>query len=336
MNPSRFPGELFFSFMNCICCPEDTPCPSIAEEVAQVIYDYGNLLESIQHGVYFVSRECRITYWNKAAEEITGFISEEVVGSFCSDNILVHVDRDGRNLCTGYCPLAAAMNESAPDEMVVYLRHKDGHRLPVRVQAIPLRSTEGEIVGAAEFFSDVTSTSAMEMRMAELEELALIDPLSRLANRHRIESELEARFNEKNRYGLAFGLLFMDIDKFKQFNDNYGHQTGDKMIRTIAATITSISRPFDLLGRWGGDEILAIIRNVNLDLLVDIGERYRKLINHSCVRLEDVILCPTVSIGATLARKEDTPEVLIARADEMMFKSKKYGGDHLTFDRSSG
>lgn len=297
--------------------------------------NYENLLQNMIDGVYFVDKERRIEYWNKAAEKITGFSASEVVGSRCSDNILIHVDDNGNNLCEGMCPLAKTIEDGTSREAEVYLHHKNGYRVPVWVRVSPLTDESGTIVGGAELFTDSSPKAAMVQRVKELEELALIDALTRLSNRRHIESELEARFQEMKRYGLSFGILFMDIDHFKQINDTYGHDAGDRVLKSVADTLISIGRPFDQYGRWGGEEFIGIIRNVDLNALISAGNRCRVLIEKSYIPLNESAINVTVSVGATLAKEDDTAGSIIKRADGLMYKSKQGGRNRLTTDLST-
>jgi diguanylate cyclase (GGDEF)-like protein/PAS domain S-box-containing protein len=292
--------------------------------------DYQSLLANISDGVYFTDRNRSIIYWNKAAEEITGYRADEVVGHHCQDNILIHVDAKGRSLCKSLCPLAHTMQDLEPRQGHVFLHHKLGHRIPVHVRTTPLMDEKGELVGGAEFFTEERAHESMHQRIRELQHLALLDPLTELPNRYHLEIEIEARFHEMQRMGLSFGLLFMDIDHFKDFNDSYGHQTGDKVLQTVARTLRAATRPFDLVGRWGGEEFLGVIRSVNEDALVEIGERLRQLVGSSSVPYQQQRLQATISIGATLARAEDTMEGLINRADALMYTSKQNGRNRLT------
>lgn len=293
--------------------------------------DYPSLLSNIRDGVYFTDTDRRITYWNRAAERITGYGATEVIGHRCRDNILVHVDDEGHSLCRGRCPLAATMRDLQSREARVFLHHKQGHRLPVHVRCAPLTDSEGKLVGAAEFFTDISSEEAMQIRIKELENLALLDTLTQLPNRNHLIPELESRFQEQVRMGLNFGLLFMDIDHFKGFNDTYGHDTGDEVLRTVARTIKAAVRPFDLAGRWGGEEFICIVRNVAEErLLMDIGNRLRRLIAQSTVREGSRRLSVTVSIGATMALQTDNVENLVKRADRLMYESKENGRDQVT------
>jgi PAS domain S-box-containing protein len=120
---------------------------------------YATLLDNLYDGVYFVDRERRITFWNKAAERITGFTKAEVVGKRCADNLLRHVDNRGNSLCEGACPLSYTLNDSQPRSASVFLHHKDGHRLPVAIRVAPITDHQQKIVGAVEIFRDNSATS---------------------------------------------------------------------------------------------------------------------------------------------------------------------------------
>jgi diguanylate cyclase (GGDEF)-like protein len=252
------------------------------------IDSYERIVENLYDGLYFVDRDRVITYWNKAAEQISGFTANEVVGKSCSDNILTHVDSDGNNLC------------------------------------------DGNIVGGIELFTDISNQAANDLRVKELEKLALLDNLTQLANRNYIEREIQSRFEEKKRFNMPFGILFIDIDHFKKYNDIYGHPAGDEVLNFIANTFVANTRPFDLYGRWGGEEFIGIIRNINGKDLESLANRLRSLTENSYIIHENEKLYVTISIGATLANENDTIDTIIKRADTLMYKSKAAGRNCLT------
>jgi diguanylate cyclase (GGDEF)-like protein len=230
----------------------------------------------------------------------------------------------------GQCPLAFTMTDGQAREAEIYLHHRDGHRVPVFVRSSPLKTPEGTIMGGAELFTDISSADAIELRLKELEEMALLDGLTHLANRRYMERELATRFAEHGRMGILFGILFMDIDHFKKFNDTYGHDVGDKVIKYVADTLTKNSRPFDLVGRWGGEEFVAIIRNVSSRQLEQLGERMRVLVENSYLSVGGNRLSVTISIGATLIGDNDTAETVVKRADTLLYESKRQGRNRLT------
>jgi diguanylate cyclase (GGDEF)-like protein/PAS domain S-box-containing protein len=290
---------------------------------------YRRIMENLPDGLYIVDTGRNIMYWNPAAERISGFTSEEVLGNSCFGNILCHIDHAGANLCCGNCPLSVALAEG-PDQREIYLHHKDGHRVPVSVRTTPLTDEQGEVIGGVMIFTDLSSKAADGQRLKELEELALLDGLTRLANRPYLERELEARLEEKRRYGVPFGVMFMDLDNFKQVNDRYGHDGGDRVLRFVAGTFNANSRPFDVYGRWGGEEFVGIVRNVDDAAVKQMAQRLRKLVEKSFVIVGEERLQVTISIGATVAGESDTIETLMRRADSLMYHSKAAGRNRVT------
>jgi len=285
---------------------------------------FREILENVADGVYFVDRERRIVSWNRGAERITGFTRDEVVHTSCFEDRLRHVDGDGTALCTGHCPLVGAMQDGAPRSGQVYLHHKLGHRVPVEISVFPLRGAEGSIVGAVEIFRDVPSLNGATV-LEDLRRMALLDPLTELGNRRYAEISLGSRLHELARYGWPLGVLFLDVDHFKEINDRHGHATGDEVLRMVARTLRHAARASDFLGRWGGEEFLALLPNATDGEVRVAAERFRTLVESSALRLPSGLVGVTASIGATLARSDDTPETVVRRADVLMYEAKKGG-----------
>ncbi len=293
-------------------------------------FDIRDLIENLHDGIYFVDLERKIFRWNKSAETITGYPKSRVLGSCCADNLLMHVDSDGNKLCVDMCPLAQTMKDGQTREAEAYLHHRDGHRVPVWIRTTPLRDGQGQIMGAAELFSDLSQKEATALRLKELEQLTLLDSLTQLANRRYLESEIKSRLSESIRCGLRFGVLFFDVDHFKQFNDTFGHEAGDLALQAISRTLTSTARSYDLYGRWGGEEFVGVIRNVDRQGLLAIGERCRKMVEHTQVDLGSNRQQVTISIGASVAEPGDDIHALIKRADQLMYQSKAGGRNRIT------
>ena len=292
---------------------------------------YARILDNLHDGLYFVDEKRVVTYWNKGAERISGFTSVEVVGKSCADNVLTHVDHGGKCLCRSSCPLAATIADGRERETEVFLHHKDGHRVPVFVRVSVLKDETDKVIGGIELFTDLSNLHINDARVQELEKLALLDNLTQLANRNYLERELRARFAEMKRLKVPFGILFIDIDHFKRFNDTYGHDVGDKVLQLVAATFVNNSRPFDIYGRWGGEEFVGIFRNINSDDLTLAGNRLRLLIEHSYLMHAEQKLSVNISLGATLAKEGDCIEELLKRADTLLYASKEQGRNRLTF-----
>lgn len=291
---------------------------------------YRMLLENISDGVYFVDSERRITYWNKGAERLSGYTAGEVQGKCCKDNILSHIDGEGTKLCEERCPLSQTISDGQPREAEIYLHHKNGHRIPILMRTSPIREPGGRIIGAVEIFRDNTAGLAARQKIADLKKVALFDYLTGVGNRKYVEMNLDTRLNEMHRYSLSFGVLFIDVDKFKDVNDTYGHYFGDRVLTMVANTLSLNLRPFDIIGRWGGDEFLAVLINIDGKQLYSIAERLRILVEGSGISIGSSDIGVTVSIGATLARADDSPHSLWKRADSLMYQSKADGRNTVT------
>ena len=288
------------------------------------------LAASIPDGVYFVDLKRNILYWNQGAERISGYPAEEVTGHCCHENILVHVDDKGCQLCVDKCPLVHTLETGEMQEGSVYLHHKDGHRVPVAVRMAPVRNPAGEIVGGVEIFKDATEQLASLQRLEELKQQALRCPLTKVGNRAFVEQILQNTFDEFGHQGWAFGVIFVDVDHFKRFNDNYGHEMGDRVLKMVADTMSRALRCFDSIGRWGGEEFVVITPNVTAEALTSIAERLRALVETSFIQHGDQQLQVTISVGAALCASGDTQESLVARADSLMYQSKHSGRNRIT------
>ena len=289
------------------------------------------ILSSLNDGVYITDKNRVVRYWNDAAERITGFSSHEVVGKSCSDNILIHVNSEGQNLCVTNCPLAQSIQDTIPREADLFLHHKSGHRVPITVRTSVILNDKDEVTHAIELFTDISNKNITEIRIKELERFALLDQLTQLANRHYIESEINRKVEDFRNHSIPFGLLFFDIDYFKRINDTYGHDTGDQILKLTADSLLANAEPFDIYGRWGGEEFIGLIKNVDKQILTSMGNKLRVLVENSFIKIDNKPVSITISIGATVVRENDTAETIIKRADKLMYKSKESGRNRLTF-----
>ena len=282
------------------------------------------LLKALGEGIYLVDTDRRIVFWNEAAERITGFSQAEVLGRKCSDSVLISVDAAGRNLCADCCPLMATLGDDISRHMAVFMHHKEGYRIAVDIRTLKLTLENGSIIGA-EVFTETGSREALLEQIGELQRLSLADALTGLPNRRQMEAVIAARSAAMRRNGIPFGVLFVDIDRFKDVNDHYGHIAGDKVLVTVAKTLLGSVRPFDTVGRWGGEEFLGIFPGISPANLLDIAERLRNLVAASHTGCEGNSIAVTVSIGATMALPEDDETSVTARADSLMYQGKNAG-----------
>jgi len=292
---------------------------------------YKHLLDELYDAVYFVDLDRRILYWNRAAEALTGYSASDVVGKRCSDDILCHVDESGHSLCLDECPLSRSMRDGSRREADVYLKHRNGHRVPVSVRSVPILDEKNRVLGAVEVFVNITRRKHLERKNLELGKLAYIDTLTHLVNRRFLNMRIQQSIEELKQFGRSFGVFLVDVDKFKLINDAHGHTAGDSVLEHLARTISSSLRAGDTVGRWGGEEFLAILADADQDTTSSVGERCRMLVRNSTVPIDGRLVRATVSIGATLLRESDTPESCFRRVDLALYHSKREGRDRVTF-----
>jgi diguanylate cyclase (GGDEF)-like protein/PAS domain S-box-containing protein len=294
---------------------------------------YKDLLDHMSDGVYFVDRERRIIYWNEGAFRLSGYKAEEMLGKHCQDDILCHVDSVGHRLCQEGCPLTASIADGGSHEAPVFLRHKQGRRVPVSVRVQPLRGTDGSIIGAIEIFSDDSAQQDARRKTEAMERLAFLDQLTQLPNRRFLEMSLQTAWSEYEVHKDPFGVLLFDLDQFKEINDSFGHAGGDRALQEVSKTLTGSLRPTDTVGRWGGDEFLAIVRNLNGEVLKELAERCVVLVKEtSLLSSEGNPIALSISVGGTLAHSGagETADGLVRRADELMYRSKTGGRGRAT------
>ena len=291
---------------------------------------YKNILDNIGDGVYFVDKARRITYWNQGAERITGYAGSQVIGQSCADGILVHVDENGTKLCGRGCPLAATIVDGEAREAHVYLHHSRGHREPVLIRAMPMHDSKNQIIGAVETFSDNSSLMSALKRVKESSAAVIQNPLTGVGNRRHLELRIESCLAECHKLRTSAGVLFADVDHFKQVNDTYGRAIGDEALKMVATTLKHGLRSWDSLGRWGGKEFLALVLEVDRSQLATTAEKLRMLVANSHLDVDGAQVKVTVSVGATLTRPGDTPESLLGRANALLCQSKTEGRNRVS------
>lgn len=294
---------------------------------------YKEILENISDGVYFLDVNRKILHWNNGAAKLSGFTPEEVLGFSCADNILLHTDKNGVELCKSGCPVTEALLSGEEREADVYMRHRNGYRVPVAVKVLPVRDAVGGITGAVEIFREDKSAGRDKQVMDELKRTALIDPLTGLANRRDIEMRLNHCFAGMKRYGIPFGVIFCDIDNFKNVNDTFGHRAGDSVLKMAANTLKLNLRTVDFIGRWGGEEFMLLITHLrDRRLLMTIAQKLRLLVGASFIEAGGRRIKVTITMGCTIARNGDTVESIVERADVLLYAGKTRGKNCVVAD----
>ncbi len=199
------------------------------------------------------------------------------------------------------------------------IRSADGTYHWVEGHAKPYVDAEGHTDGLIAALRIVDEQVQAEQR---LERLARFDTLTGLVNRAEAMARLACALDETQPAGTYVGVLFCDVDRFKDINDTWGHGVGDFVLATLAARIRASVRRGDTVGRTGGDEILVLLPGVrSIDELAHIAEKIRCRAAEP-IHVSGETLSATLSIGATLALPGDSEDTITARADAAMYRAK--------------
>lgn len=191
-------------------------------------------------------------------------------------------------------------------------------------EAYPIRELEERMQVFERMLRNRTQT--LQQAYVSLAEIVNKDKLTGIASRHKLDEFLEAELQRLRRYGTPFSILFFDIDRFKLFNDRYGHAEGDVILQLVAEAISRHTRDTDCAGRWGGDEFLIVLPQTVGEPAGHMAERLmedvRQIVTSSGAGV-------STSMGLVAVKEEDTADSLLSRADAAMYRAKAHGGNSI-------
>jgi len=293
-----------------------------------VISDRQSIFDTLYEGVIMVDADRKITYWNLGAKRLTGFSSDETIGTLCHDDILNHIDSHGRMLCLDGCPLHQSMLDGKVREMAIYLQHKRGYRIPVRLRTIPIVE-DGKIVGSIEMFIENNESSEYFVTTEVHTNQDLVDPLTHLPNRKMIEYSIMSKINDFNALGIPFGIAIVDLDNFEGINRTYGVDTGDEVLKLLSESFKHCFSSAEMIGRWDNDAFIFGFANLTKEALTKVCDKIRVVSEGSVLRNTPFKAMDfSVSIGGSLARQDDDLQILIDRTQEYLKRAKIKGGNN--------
>lgn len=176
-----------------------------------------------------------------------------------------------------------------------------------------------------------TLVAELDEKNQALEILSVTDRLTGLANRRKLESTLQSEVLRARRYGKIFSIIMLDVDRFKNINDSFGHPAGDAVLTQLAGILRGNARETDIVGRWGGEEFLVICPESDLQVVTALAERYR-------IEMEQYDFGPvgqvTSSFGVTACQEGDDSQRLIQRADEALYRAKNAGRNRVMSEQA--
>jgi diguanylate cyclase (GGDEF)-like protein/PAS domain S-box-containing protein len=290
---------------------------------------YKQILDNFSEAVYCVDKQRKIIYWNRTAERLTGYSADEVVGSFCEDGPMQHVDMLNRPLCEGHCPLVRCIATEQEQEKLVFALHKDGRRIPLTVKTSPLYAEDGSLFGAVEMFSDASELLQIKELNTDLLRQTHLDALTGVPNKQAFFDAMEREWYRFKRYHTPFSLLALDIDYFDQLNDAYGRATGDAVLVWLTKQLNLSIRRADILGCMGADKFMILLSFSNRKSTLKVANMILEMVRQEpCLDLE---LAMTVSMGAVSIEDGETVDDVVGRVEKALERSKDMGRNQVTF-----
>lgn len=303
------------------------------DELAREKAQFETVLACSPDAVITANPKGRITYFSPGAEEMFGYRAEEVLGRPVAD-FYQGGEREARRVQRHLEEEGKLRNYEA------WFKTTRGEELPTSLSAAVWRDHDGRILGSLGILKDITVEKRLERKLSHtiemlqeanenLGRLALTDSLSGLKNQRFFHRKLEEEMLRSGRTHRPVSLLLIDIDKFKRFNDTFGHQVGDRVIAELGATILSSIRKIDHGCRYGGEEFTVILPETVPDNALVVARRIAAAFAASPAWGELGIDPPTLSIGlaATEPGAPCEADVLVKSADDAMYSVKRRGGN---------
>jgi len=291
---------------------------------------YLTVLDNLQTGVYIVDRNRRIRFWNEGAEQITGYLRQDVVGRFLRDHLLTTGDAVKDIDSEPEDPINLVFRDGKPSTMDVSILHKDGYRVPIVLRTMPIRNSRGAVVGAAESFEKNRSASEWTRRQAGFANFGCLDSVTGVAAQSFMETQLRENLTTFAEHNIPFGILLVQIDHMDQFRASRGPGVVSTILRVIAQSVENCVRPTDLVGCWGANQFIAILMECRESEVARVGERVRKMISRAEIEWWGDKFSVTSPVGGAGCRAGDNSELLIARAAASLQESIGKGGNCVT------
>jgi len=284
------------------------------------------VVEDSPNGIYITDRSRQIAFWNTSAQRITGYLAQEVIGHFCQNDLLMHCDDTGKSLCGCACPLLETIQDGRPREANIYLRHKQGHRVPVLVRSIPLRDEFGAVIGSAEVFEE-SACRFEENRTPDSAKRVSLDRATDIPDREVVLAGVSAALEAFAASAAAFGVLSVAVDHLDHLRHVYGCQAIREIYYATAQTLLAGTRPEDLVGRLKEDRFTVLVVCPSLQGLHACAERLRRVVSLAAVPWWGDRLAVTVSMGGAMGSEGDTADSLLARAEQNLEAAIAAGAD---------
>ncbi len=277
------------------------------------LMEYKVIVETAPNLIWRSGTDAKCFYFNKTWLDFTGRTYEQEYG----DGWVEGVHPDDLNRCVE--TYLEHFHKRIPFEMEYRLRRHDGEWRWINDRGVPLNGEDGEFKGYIGSCLDVTD----KVEGHHLKEMAQKDGLTGTYSRQYLMSLFQTEFEIAKHSNNNISVAMMDIDKFKQINDLYGHLEGDNALRVFSKSVEQVIRKCDLFGRYGGDEFMIVFPNSTKEMAQVIIDRIQRSLKTHTIHVLGEEIEISASVGVAELMDETTPEELIHKADQLMYDNKK-------------
>jgi diguanylate cyclase (GGDEF)-like protein/PAS domain S-box-containing protein len=279
-------------------------------------------------GIWAIDKSYRVIRVNKKLLDLLKKSAGEVIGGKCYD-LFREYCRDKES-----CPMERILKGERMIEQEKTLTFGSGKEIPFMVTSTPLSSIDQSIIGVVETFADITerkhAEKVLQLANTELERQATEDSLTKLSNRRRFDEYLELEWRRQARAHGQISLIMCDVDFFKNYNDRYGHQTGDVCLKSVADAIRKkVGRPGDLIARYGGEEFAIVMPETDVKGAIQVAENIRQELTKQQIPHTHSPVAPYITISCGISSMfpsaDSNPQTLIENADQGLYLAKQQG-----------
>jgi diguanylate cyclase (GGDEF)-like protein/PAS domain S-box-containing protein len=298
------------------------------EDATERLQLFAKMFENSGEAILITDAQRNILTVNPAFEQITQYTSDEVIGK--NPKIL----SSGKQTSEFYALMWGTIELTGKWSGEIWNRRKNGEVYPEWLSIAAVKNTRGEVINYISSFSDITKRKEAERR---IEFLAHYDSLTKLPNRALFGDRLRRALLLADRNKYKVGLMFLDLDKFKEVNDTLGHLAGDQLLQSVAERLRECVRASDTICRQGGDEFLILIEEIDSNTeLTRIAYKIMEAMSRPHL-LADTSRMISFSIGAAMYPDDaDSDEALVKCADRAMYLAKESGRNNFKLYEHNG
>jgi diguanylate cyclase (GGDEF)-like protein/PAS domain S-box-containing protein len=318
------PRELKRALLNAVERKSIGEILAVEQERAQVT------LDSIGDAVICTDSSDNITFLNRVAETMTGWLLKDAMGKAMGDCVRI-VDAITRKTIGDPMAKAASKNQRGSLPLNSVLISRDGHEAHIEDSVAPIHDRDGQVTGAVIVFHDVSATRALEK---ELTDSAHHDFLTGLPNRILLNDRIGQAISLAHRQGCHAAVLFLDLDGFKHINDSLGHPIGDGLLQAVAKRLLECVRSPDTVVRHGGDEFIVLLQELKRpeDAVYTVARLLKTVAEGYSIDAHQISITASIGVSVYPGDGQDA-ETLIKNADIAMYQAKKNGSQNYRFFR---